>query len=66
MIIRKPDVGYEKWGKKSSTLGSHQAYEKRIEILLAVKWTKVEIHTSLWKSNESSVAAMCTRGETNA
>jgi hypothetical protein len=43
MIIRKPDVSYEKGRKQSSTLGGRQAYEKIIEILSIVRQTKVEI-----------------------
>jgi hypothetical protein len=37
MTIRKLNIGYEKGGKQSLTLGGYQAYEKRIEILLTIR-----------------------------
>jgi hypothetical protein len=47
MTIRKPNFGYEKGGKQSLMPSGCQVYEKKIEILLAIKRTKVKIHTSL-------------------
>jgi hypothetical protein len=66
MTTRKPNIGYKKGGKQSWMPSGCQAYENRIEILLAVKWMKVEFHTGLWKNNESLVATMCTIGKMNA
>jgi hypothetical protein len=60
------NIGYEKGGKQSSMPNDHYAYKKWIENFTTVKQTRVEIHISLWKSNENLVAATHAIGETNA
>jgi hypothetical protein len=47
MTVRKSNIGYEKGGKQSSMLGGCQAYEKKIEILLTIRRTKIKIHMGL-------------------